>query len=68
MPIKKVWRDDSVNTCIACRICQSFAPSVFMVYNKMVVMPNSDYNKYEKEIKEAAKSCPTGIIKIEYKK
>ncbi len=62
--ITKVWRDDSVNTCVACKICQSFAPRVFKVFDKMIVMPNVDYNKYEAEIREAAESCPTGIIKI----
>lgn len=65
MTIKKVWRDDSVNTCVACKICQSFAPRVFRVFDKMIVMPNVDYHKYEKEILGAVESCPTGIIKIE---
>lgn len=50
MSISKVWRDDSVNACVACKICQCFAPSVFKVFNKMIVMPNVDYNKYENEI------------------
>ncbi|MGQ1783983.1 ferredoxin [Saccharicrinis sp. GN24d3] len=68
MGIKKVWRDDTVNTCVACMLCQSFAPRVFKVFGKMVVMPDVDYNKYELEIREAAESCPTGIIKIEEEK
>ena len=65
MSIKKVWRDDSVNTCVACKICQAFAPRVFKVFDKMIVMPGIDYSKYENEIKEAVESCPTGIIKYE---
>lgn len=68
MAIRKVWRDDTVNTCVACKICQSFAPRVFKVFDKMIVMPGVDYNKFENEIKEAVKSCPTGIIKIETEK
>lgn len=67
MDINKVWRDDSENTCVACKICQSFAPRVFRVFDKMIVMPNIDYTKYENEIREAVENCPTGIIKIEYK-
>lgn len=65
MAISKVWRDDNVNTCVACKICESFAPRVFRVFDKMIVMPHVEYNKYENEIRKAAKSCPTGIIKIE---
>lgn len=67
MKIVKVWRDDSVNTCVTCKICQAFAPRVFKVFDKMIIMPGIDYNLYENEIKEAAESCPTQIIKIEYK-
>jgi ferredoxin len=65
MAIKKVWRDDSTNTCVACKICQSFAPRVFRVFDKMIVMPDVDYSKYENEIIEAAENCPAGIIKTE---
>ncbi|RKD89772.1 ferredoxin [Mangrovibacterium diazotrophicum] len=67
MAIDKIWRDDDINTCVACKICQSFAPRVFKVFDKMIVMPGVDYDKYENEIREAVESCPTGIIKIEYK-
>jgi len=56
MSIKKVWRDDSVNTCVACKICQSFAPRVFKVFDKMIVVPNLDYNEYEDEIRELLKT------------
>ncbi len=66
MSIKRVWRDDTINTCVACKICQSFAPRVFRVFDKMIVMPGVNYSLYEEEILEAVKSCPTGIIKIEY--
>ena len=64
MSISKVWRDDTVNTCVACKICESFAPRVFRVFDKMIVMPNVDYSIYENEIREAVISCPTKIIKI----
>jgi len=66
MEILKVWRDDSVNTCIACKICQAFAPQVFKVLDKMIVMPGIDFSLYSKEIDEAMESCPTQIIKIKY--
>lgn len=68
MGIKRVWRDDTVNTCIACKICHAFAPQVFKVFEKMIVVPGLDYDKYESEIKEAVENCPTVIIKIEVEK
>lgn len=67
MNIVKVWRDDTINSCVACKICQAFAPKVFKVFDKMIVMPGIDYSLYENEIIEASESCPTQIIKIEYK-
>jgi ferredoxin len=63
--IKRVWRDDSVNTCIACKMCNLFAPQVFKVFDKMIVVPGLDYNLFEQEIKEAAENCPVQIIKFE---
>ncbi|MFV0268659.1 MAG: ferredoxin [Draconibacterium sp.] len=65
MGIKRVWRDDSVNQCIACKICQAYAPRVFKVFDKMIVVPWPDYDLYEQEIKEAAENCPVQIIKFE---
>ncbi|HYQ57713.1 MAG TPA: ferredoxin [Draconibacterium sp.] len=65
MGIKKVWRDDSVNTCIACKMCNLIAPRVFKVFDKMIVVPGLDYTLYEREIKDAAANCPVQIIKFE---
>jgi ferredoxin len=64
MPIKKVWRDDGHNTCIACKICQSFAPRVFRVFDKMIVMPGVDYESHRQGILDAVENCPTGIIRV----
>jgi len=63
--IKRVWRDDSINTCIACKMCNLFAPRVFKVFDKMIVVPGLDYTFYELEIKDAAENCPVQIIKFE---
>ncbi|WP_163324693.1 ferredoxin [Draconibacterium mangrovi] len=63
--IKRVWRDDNLNTCIACKMCNLFAPRVFKVFDKMIVVPGLDYTLYEQEIKEAAENCPVQIIIFE---
>jgi len=46
-------------------MCNAFAPRVFKVFNKMIVVPGLDYNLYEQGIKEAAENCPVQIIKFE---
>jgi ferredoxin len=64
MSIKKVWLDESQDECTSCGLCESIAPKVFEVPDKMIVL-KVDFNLYIKEIEEAADSCPTDVIKFE---
>jgi ferredoxin len=65
MPINRVWLDESENECISCGACEMICQEVFTVPDKMVVKNGIDYNQYEAQIKEAAESCPTEVIKYE---
>lgn len=64
MAISKVWLDESSDECIACGACESVCSDVFSVNDKMSVQ-EADYNAFESEIKDAASSCPAGVIKYE---
>lgn len=65
MNILKVWLDESNDECISCGLCESTAPQVFEVPDKMIVKDNVDFNLFTSEIKEAADNCPVGVIKYE---
>ena len=65
MNILKVWLDESNDECTSCGLCESTIPQVFEVPDKMIVISSVDFNLYESEIKEAADSCPVGVIKYE---
>ena len=65
MTIKKVWLDESEDECTSCDLCATIAPEVFEVPDKMVVKQNAILSENDEEIKEAAESCPTQVIKIE---
>lgn len=65
MAIKKVLLDESEDECTSCDLCASIAPDVFEVPDKMIVLPNVDFSAHEDEIRDAAESCPTQVIKIE---
>ena len=65
MSIKKVWLDETENECISCGACESACPEVFEVPDKMKVKSGVDFNEFEAQIKEAAESCPTEVIKYE---
>ncbi|MCK9452650.1 MAG: ferredoxin [Bacteroidales bacterium] len=65
MSIKKVWLDESEDECTSCGLCESIAPEVFEVPDKMVVIEGVDFSEYEDEIRDAADSCPTEVIKFE---
>ena len=65
MPIKNVLLDESEDECTSCNLCAEIAPEVFEVPDKMEVKADADFNAYESEIREAAESCPTLVIKIE---
>ncbi|MDY0075743.1 MAG: ferredoxin [Bacteroidales bacterium] len=65
MSIKRVWLDESEDECTSCGLCESIAPEVFEVPDKMVVLEGVDFSEYEDEIRDAADSCPTEVIKFE---
>jgi ferredoxin len=59
MTIKKVWIEEG---CTACGLCESICPEVFLVEDLATVVEGVDFSDYEKQIKEAADSCPVGVI------
>jgi len=65
MKITKVWLDESTDECTSCGLCESIAPSVFEVPDKMIVKENVDFDAFNADIKDAADSCPVGVIKYE---
>lgn len=65
MAIKKVWLDESEDECTSCDLCASIAPDVFEVPDKMEVIPGADLEANEDEIRDAADSCPTQVIRID---
>ncbi|MCD8025235.1 MAG: ferredoxin [Candidatus Gastranaerophilales bacterium] len=50
--------------CIACGACESFCPDVFSV-SDAAEADNSQVQGHEAEVKEAADSCPVGVITVE---
>jgi len=62
MAITKVWLDESENECTMCGACEAVCDSVFEVPEKMAVKEDADLAANEAEIKEAADSCPVGVI------
>ncbi len=58
--MKKVWIAPG---CITCGRCEFLAPEVFEVLDIAHVKNNVTLKKYEKEIKNAAKTCPVQVIK-----
>ncbi len=65
MKIIKVWLDESSDECTSCGLCESIAPSVFEVPDKMKVKENVDFEAFNTDIKDAADSCPVSVIKYE---
>ncbi|MBU1369945.1 MAG: ferredoxin [Bacteroidetes bacterium] len=65
MAIKKVWLDESEDECTSCGLCEGIAPEVFEVPDKMIVKEDVNFSDYEDEIRDAAESCPTEVIKFE---
>ncbi len=63
--ITKVWLDESNDECTSCGLCESIAPDIFEVPDKMVVKSNANFNDNIADIKDAADSCPVGVIKFE---
>ncbi|MDN5348792.1 MAG: ferredoxin [Bacteroidales bacterium] len=65
MAIIKVWLDESEDECTSCGLCEGIAPEVFEVPDKMIVKEGVNFSDYEDEIREAAESCATEVIKFE---
>jgi len=62
MAITKVWLDESENECSMCGACEAVCGDVFEVQEKMKVKSDVDFSAHEAEIKDAAESCPVGVI------
>jgi len=62
MAITKVWIEEG---CTACGLCEEICPEVFKLDDEASVIEGVNYSQYEKQIKEAAESCPVEIIKYE---
>ena len=65
MQITKVWLDESNDECTSCGLCESIEPDIFEVPDQMVVKSNANFNDSIADIKDAADSCPVGVIKFE---
>lgn len=65
-PIKKVWIEEG---CIACSLCTSYCPEVFLVENGDTCVIKSDAGKWflakDEAIRDAALDCPVEVIKVE---
>ncbi len=60
MSIKKVWVEED---CTACGLCADICPEVFKLEDIATVIEGVNFADYEEQIKEAADSCPVGVIK-----
>jgi len=62
--ITKVWLDESNSSCINCGMCESYAPDIFRVVDKMEVLDDASdhFETCDEEIREAAKDCPVSTI------
>ena len=63
--IKQVWLDETENDCTSCGVCESIAPDVFEVVEKMFVLENADLTLIE-DIEQSADICPVSTIAINY--
>ncbi|MDR2580051.1 MAG: ferredoxin [Fibromonadaceae bacterium] len=62
MAITKVWLDESENECTMCGACEAVCDTVFEVPEKAVIKADVDFTANEEGIKDAADSCPVGVI------
>jgi len=62
MAITRVWLDESENECSMCGACEAVCDAVFEVPEKVAIKSDADLAAHEAEIKEAADSCPVGVI------
>lgn len=68
LKISKVWLDEMETECDRCGFCGYLCPEVFEVPDKMVVKKDVDLERFKGEIIEAANSCPTQVIAVEFDK
>jgi ferredoxin len=61
MNITKVWIEDG---CTSCGLCEDICPSVFKIHDTAEVIEGANYTGHEREIEDAADSCPVGVIKF----
>ncbi|MBU1026393.1 MAG: ferredoxin [Candidatus Margulisbacteria bacterium] len=50
--------------CTSCGLCEQICPEVFEMPDLAKVKDGADLNANEEKIREAADSCPAGVIKI----
>ena len=60
MAITKVWIEDG---CTGCGLSEAICPDVFKMDGEAMVIDGVDFSKFEKDIIEAAESCPVEVIK-----
>lgn len=64
--IERVWIEEG---CIACSLCTSYCPEVFLVENGETCVIKSDAGAWlrtkDEEIRDAAHDCPVEVIKVE---
>lgn len=60
MAIQKVWIEED---CIACGVCESTCPEVFLVKDISTIIEDVNYAEYDAKIRESADSCPVDVIK-----
>ncbi len=65
MAITMVWLDESSYECVSGCSFEDTFDAVFSVSVRLQVMEGVDFFAYESEIKDAADSCPAGVIKYE---
>ena len=63
--MKKVWIAPG---CITCGRCEFIAPEVFEVLDVAYVKPDADISKHQKNIEQAAQTCPVQVIKYDLNK
>ena len=62
MALKKV---EIIEGCIACGLCTEICPEVFEMDDLATVIQGVNYSDHEKQVIEAAESCPVEVIKYE---
>ena len=62
MTITRVWIEDG---CFSCGVAEGICPEVFKVVDSNTVIGRADLSSFGAKIKEAAESCPVGVIMYE---